>query len=394
VGLTTAGRWSNGVRWLWAAIVTGIFLWAARHALQATSEDSGGFVVATIAKTTAGPQFESEFIVRGDAGGRTEHVASICELSDGRLVAVWYSGSSEGSSDVALMLASKAPDAGAAWSTPRPVVTPTEAARELGRPVGKVGNAVVFTDGSYRLFLVFVTLPFGGWALSALNVKVSTDGGASWSPARRLHAAPIFDFGTLVKNKPLPLRGGEWLLPASSELLGRMPTLLRLTVREGKMNIVGAERLCGGRRFLQPALVGLGPITALALLRAARAGEAIGLSRTADGGVRWSEPVPTGLANPDAGIDALALTGRRVLLAFNDERFGRSELAFALSDDAGASWKKVATLDEEPGAEFSYPFMIRAHDGSIHLVYTWKRSNIRHVRCNETWIEDELRRAP
>ena len=323
-----------------------------------------------------------------------EHVASVCELSDGRLVAVWYSGSQEGSSDVALLLAVKPADKDASWRNPCAVVTPEDVARELCRPVAKVGNAVVFTGAGDRLFLLFASLPFGGWALSSLNAKVSSDGGASWSPAQRLTSSPLFNLGTLVKNKPLPLTRGGLLLPVSHEFIGRFPELLLLGTRDETVEIVGMRRLCGGRRFLQPAFVAFDTGTALALLRSARAGETIGLSCSKDGGASWSEPKSTCLENPDAGIDAVALSNRRVLLAYNDQRFGRSSLALALSADAGASWARVATLEDEKRAEFSYPFMMRGSDGSIHLVYTWKRRNIKHLTFNEAWVEARLRGAP
>jgi uncharacterized protein YoaH (UPF0181 family) len=30
--------------------------------------------------------------------------------------------------------------------------------------------------------------------------------------------------------------------------------------------------------------------------------------------------------------------------------------------------------------EFSYPFLLQSRDGHIHLVYTWHRTRIKHVR--------------
>jgi len=383
--------WWCRAPWACAGIITGIYFWAGWRALGVASQAPAGFAVGQTEYGTATPVFKEEFIARDS--GRMEHVASLCELSDRRLVAVWYSGSHEGSSDVALLLAVKPADEDAAWSNPYAVVTPNTVARELRRPVAKVGNAVVFTDAGDRLVLVFVSLPFGGWALSSLNAKVSSDGGTSWSPAQRLTATPLFNLGTLVKNKPLPLVRGGLLLPVSHEFLGRFPGMLLLATGDETVEIAGMRRLCGGRRFFQPALVALDRSTGVALLRAARTGEKIGLASSRDGGASWSEPKSTRLDNPDAGIDAVALSGRRVLLAFNNQRFGRSNLAIAVSADAGVSWATVATLEDESGAEFSYPFMLRGRDGAIHLVYTWKRRNIKHLTFNEAWIEAKLRRA-
>ncbi|MBZ5588238.1 MAG: exo-alpha-sialidase [Acidobacteriia bacterium] len=387
----TAGAWSRAT-WISFGVITGIYLWAGVRAVGVVSRATVGFSVETIGHGDAEPSFSEGFVDHDT--GRMVHVASLSELSDGRLVAVWYSGSHEGSGDVALYLATRGREKGAAWSQPHEVASPASVARELHRPVGKVGNAVVFIDGEGRLAMVFVTMPFGGWALSSLNVKLSADGGTSWLPAQRLTSSPLFNLGTLVKNKPLRLADGSLLLPISHEFLGRFPGFLQLSSRDQTMEVVAMRRLCGGRRFLQPAAVALDAQTALALLRSARAGETIGVARSTDGGASWSEPAPSHLPNPDAGLDAVALSQGRVLLAFNDQRSGRSRLDLALSTDAGANWSTVTTLEDEPGAEFSYPFLLRGHDGSTHLVYTWKRSRLKDLTFNEAWIEGKLGRVP
>ena len=35
-------------------------------------------------------------------------------------------------------------------------------------------------------------------------------------------------------------------------------------------------------------------------------------------------------------------------------------------------------LEDEPG-EYSYPAIVQASDGLIHVTYTWRRERIRHV---------------
>ena len=37
--------------------------------------------------------------------------------------------------------------------------------------------------------------------------------------------------------------------------------------------------------------------------------------------------------------------------------------------------------------EFSYPFLLQTRDGGIHLVYTWHRSRIKHVRIDHAALD-------
>src|SRR3974377_1813523 len=97
------------------------------------------------AATTA-PFFQEEFINPNSARPRS-HVASICELPDGRLAATWYSGSRELARDVAIFFSTCSPGQ-SVWSTPRAIVTRESAARDLNCSLKTVGNAVIFEDST------------------------------------------------------------------------------------------------------------------------------------------------------------------------------------------------------------------------------------------------------
>jgi predicted neuraminidase len=86
-------------------------------------------------------------------------------------------------------------------------------------------------------------------------------------------------------------------------------------------------------------------------------------------------------------LDTVRLSDGRLLLAFNDTTADRENLRLALSCDEGNTWRRARTLAKEPGAEFSYPFLLQTSDGLVHVTYTWKRRNIRHVTFNLNWLD-------
>jgi predicted neuraminidase len=83
------------------------------------------------------------------------------------------------------------------------------------------------------------------------------------------------------------------------------------------------------------------------------------------------------LPNPNSGTDAVTLADGRHLLIYNHSETARSPLAIAVSRD-GEAWTPAVTLETEPG-EFSYPAIIQAADGTVHVTYTWKRRKIAHA---------------
>jgi len=73
---------------------------------------------------------------------------------------------------------------------------------------------------------------------------------------------------------------------------------------------------------------------------------------------------------------------------YNPLAENRSVIGLAVSSD-GKSWKHVTNLEstQEPGkadlahnpGELSYPAVVQAGDGKVHITYTWKREKIRYV---------------
>ncbi len=331
------------------------------------------------------PFFKEEFI--GPAGDMQVHVASMAELGDGTLAVVWYGGEYEGSKDTHIYFSFRPPGEGGQWAEPRGIVGRVSAGEELKRYIKKIGNPLIFADAGDRLWLLYVTVSVGGWSGSSLNVSVSHDRGKSWVPGRRLTLSPFLNVSELVRNNPVPLTGGGFVIPIYHECIGIFSELLWFYPGGDGVGLsYRKSRLTSGKGFLQPALVALSPESAAVFHRSHGNKKNIGISVTRDGGATWTAPGYLELPNPDAGISALLLSGGRVLLAYNHHRETRENLSLAVSDKDFRTWRRVTVLEETPGEAFSYPYLLPTGDGKIHLLYTWRRKRIKHVVFNEAWI--------
>ncbi len=198
----------------------------------------------------------------------------------------------------------------------------------------------------------------------------SDDGGRTWSSARRL---PDGILGP-IKNKPVQLANGDILCPGSTEDDGWRIHFER--TRDGtKWEKTGP--LNDEKQFsaIQPTILfhSNGRLQALGRTRQRK----IFQIWSDDQGKTWGPMTLTTLPNPNSGIDAVTLRDGRQLLVYNRTSTGRSPLNVALSRD-GLEWQSAVVLESVPG-EFSYPAVIQATDGTVHITYTWKRRNIRHV---------------
>lgn len=303
------------------------------------------------------------------------HSASLAGLGGNRIVAAWYAGSREGAADVDIVFSIFD---GESWSPPKPIMTRGQAQSDTGRWVGKLGNPVLWYDASDRLHLWFVSVGYGGWAVSAINHTQSDDEGASWSPARRLITSPFFNISTLVRGAPLALADGGVALPVYHEFATKRPEWLRF---DAHGQIIDKQRLPASARLLQPTAVALDEYKILVLLRDAGSKRRIHVAHSADGGANWTPATATALPNPNAGIALLRLMDGRLLLASNPKERGRDSLGLQISADDGQSWSAPFLVESGTASdEYSYPALLQDETGVIHLAYTLKRQAICHLR--------------
>jgi predicted neuraminidase len=305
---------------------------------------------------------KSEFIFE-KAPFASCHASTIAETPHG-LVAAWFGGSAEGRPDVGIWVSRHG---GRAWATPIEVATGANQAGGGARV--PCWNPVLYQtpNGPLLLFFKAGPSPSRWWGL----LTVSEDGGRTWAPPRRLPEG----FLGPVKNKPIRLSDGSLLCPSSTEddgwrvHLERTADLGRTWTKTAPLN--------DGLQFaaIQPTIL-FHPGGRIQLLCRSRQGR-ITECWSLDGGKSWQPMRATGLPNPNSGIDAVTLRDGRQVLVYNPTTSERTPLALAVSND-GREWKTAVVLENGPG-EFSYPAVIQAADGLIHVTYTWKRERIKHV---------------
>ena len=293
------------------------------------------------------------------------HASTIAESSGGIIVA-WFGGSFEGAPDVGIWASRLS---GARWSPPVEVAT----GAQPGGSRLPCWNPVLFQvpNGPLMLFYKVGPNPRGWWGM----VTTSTNAGRTWSAPRRL---PEGILGP-IKNKPVRLRDGTILSPSSTESPDTPP----------RWRVHFERSTDGGRTWtrVSPASRGAGEINAIQPTIFVRGDSLEALVRTqarrvyatwsADSGKTWSALSPTGLPNPNSGIDGVTLKDGRLLLVYNNSPAARTPLNVALSPD-GRVWTPMIALETEAG-EYSYPAVIQTSDGLIHVTYTWKRLRIKHV---------------
>lgn len=279
-------------------------------------------------------------------------------------MASWFAGTREGAPDAAIWAGHRRSDA---WSEPRVLVdTPGRAD----------GNSVLWLDGAGVLRLWYVTMEGRGWATCPVRERSSSDGGRTWGLDRYVRR----ERGWMVRNEPQHL-DGRILMPMYDE---RDWSAFTLVSEDGGSTWAQSDPVRADVGIIQPAIAPLGDGRLLMFLRS-RGGVVYRSLCSNRLGRVWTEPEPTSLPNPNSAVELIRLNSGALLAVFNPTAQGRSPLRVALSQDDGESWDVWRDLETEPG-EFSYPTALQTPDGLIHVLYTWRRETIAHVRFDEAWV--------
>jgi len=327
-----------------------------------------GLVLAGSVALQANPVLVAEFIYE-KAPHPQCHASTIVETEQKQLVAAWFGGTREKHPDVGIWVSRLE---NGRW-------TPGIEVANGVQPDGTrhpTWNPVLFQPRHAPLMLFYKVgpSPQTWWGM----LRTSTDGGRTWSEARRLPNGIIGP----IKNKPVQLADGTILSPTSNET----------DERPSKWTVHFERSSDGGRTWtatpplhdgiaisaIQPSILFHDRIggSKLQALGRTRQGKLFTLASD-DAGRTWSPIALLDVPNPSSGTDAVTLNDGRHLLIYNPVPKGRTPLVIAVSRD-GRNWKQSVTLEDQPG-EYSYPAIIQTSDGKVHATYTWKRERVKHV---------------
>ena len=304
------------------------------------------------------------------------HASTIALVGEDVLMA-WFGGTREGEPDVDIYGTRRV---NGRWETPRPL------AREAGMPHW---NPVLFAEGR-RVDLFYKaghTIP--GWQTRRLR---SEDGGRTWTAPTELVPGDVGGRGP-VRNKPLRLRSGRVLAPASIETPERWDAFVDISEDGGetfraspfvplwrsggeKPETDGPEPYeVKGKGVIQPTLWQSADGCVHMLLRSTEG--FILRSDSPDEGESWRPAYSTGLANNNSGIDLTRLEDGRIFLVMNPVSgnwAARTPLALLVSADGGESFRPVMNLEMDPG-EYSYPAVL-SRGRTLYISYTWRRQKM------------------
>lgn len=322
-------------------------------------------ILAVMAGSRAAePPREADGFVFEDAPFESCHASTIVETRDGGLLCAFFAGKEEGDPSVGIWIARRGANG---WSAPM----------EVANGVAEDGtrhpcwNPVLFQPASpegapLMLFYKVGPSPSTWWGM----LMTSADSGRTWTKPVRL---PEGILGP-IKNKPIQLEDGTILCGSSTEHDGWRVHFER-TTDLGKTWTKSEALNDKALSLIQPTILRPGGKHLVALCRS-RQGKVYQF-RSPDRGQTWSAPEATELPNSSTGVDGATLADGRHVLIYNHTPRGRTPLNVGISTD-GKTWRPGPVLESEPG-EYSYPAVIQARDGRVHVTYTWNRKRIKHV---------------
>lgn len=251
---------------------------------------------------------------------KSAHSSSIVDLGE-NLMVVYFAGSREGASDVAIMQHFINKDS-LVPTLQRAILDAKMLSMMSGKFIKKLGNPVIFKDknGGIHLFVVGVSL--GGWATSKIYQLRFRADLQSVDFVGELHLGLLANFSHLVRTSPIALEDGGFALPYYHEL-ARKYALVGFFDENAKFT--RAMRLNHLKNQLQPTIIALNENECLAFFRNHKAhNNASFLQKCSKSGAVWGGAKSTNLKGYDDSALLVSYTNAqntpRILLIYNDGR--------------------------------------------------------------------------
>jgi predicted neuraminidase len=333
------------------------------------------------------------------------HGSALVALPNGDYLAAWFYGSGERSADDVKIMGARLKKGQQKWSDPF-LLADTPGLPDC--------NPVLFLNKKGKLFLVWIAVQANRWEYSILRYKTSSDylkPGApvwSWQDNILLKPGDAFAKETEAKFKQMPPLGHGWaeyapkydnmIIEASKDVrkrsIGWMTRIKPLITNTGRillplysdgfnMSLVAISDDDGetwrpslpivGRGPIQPALAQKKDGTIVAFMRdSGDSPTRVHTSQSADEGESWTASVKTAIPN-SASVEICVLKDGKWAFLGNDIDDGRYILSLYISDDEGQTWKWKTRIEDHPkgNGRYSYPSLIHAQDGLLHMTYSW-----------------------
>ncbi|MCT2085672.1 exo-alpha-sialidase [Microbacterium enclense] len=350
------------------------------------------------------------------------HASFLHYLPDGTLAAVWFAGEREGVPDVRIQM-SRFDEVEGRWS-PAEFVSPSSSQSHQ--------NPVLASLSDGTVWLLYTAQELGSQDTAVVMRRVSADGGRTWSDPEPL----IEDRGVFIRQDLVTLEDGTLLLPIfrcelppGRQWHGDTDTsyVLRSTDAGETWSEIPVPASLGA---VHMNIVPFEDGKLVAFFRS-RWADAVYRSVSNDQGLTWHEPVPLTVPNNNSSIQmrrAPHLGPDTVLAVLNPVAaepgaadgdidrpldptkitapgsieplarhtvwgIDRIPLSLLRSDDRGVTWTRLTDLEtrdsvpdevieraaEDRAMEMSYPTLVIAPSGSVHVSYSYCRLAIKHM---------------
>ena len=354
-------------------------------------------LLLALTATATAADFETGAVVRSD--GAVFHrntIPQIARLGNNQLMTVW--GASAKTGGPGKVYAAFSTDSGKTWSAPKLLLS--DPAKSMADPNILVDGAKVF------VFSTKVNMPNKidkSWTIGTR----SEDNGKTWSEPYEVVIPRQYVAGK--QHNGIVLRDGTYLMGVAWD---KWPEQGMAARSEGEMDLTAGvlvskdgtrwtlhgaihattDKITPGGTFglCEPSMVELENGDVFMLLRSGASHHYE--SRSTDGGITWSYPVPNALPghNTPTALLRLRQSPKEIVAVWNNSPMVRNPLSTAVSADGGKTWSGARIVVKTEGLQVSYPGITQAADGT--LVAVWQQAlpdggrDIRYARFTREWI--------